>query len=132
MCDARLPSLMTLLLAASAASAQVRVEPATVKLSGPGASYSLLVTNKRDGRDLDRTRASRYSSSAPTVARVDERGVIRAVGDGSATISVRGRRQQAHRRRPRRGQRQTARVSLRERHYPPDESLFVQLLGLPR
>src|SRR5688500_15407814 len=68
--DARLPSLLTLLLAASAASAQVRVEPATVRLSGPGASHSLLVTNKRDGRDLDRTRAARYSSSAPNVARV--------------------------------------------------------------
>lgn len=88
MSDARLLSPLALLLFVSAAPAQLRVEPASVKLVGPGASHSLLVTHKRDGRDFDRTRDARYSSNSPSVAKVDERGVISAVADGTATVTV--------------------------------------------
>src|SRR5262249_29092654 len=45
-------------------------------------------THKRDGRDFDLTRSARYSSSSPNVAKVDERGIVRAVGDASATVTV--------------------------------------------
>lgn len=87
--SARLSLTLAGLLFASAAHAEVRVEPANVRLVGPGASWSLLVTSRRqDGQDIDRTRAARYSSNNAAIVRVDERGVLYAVADGSATVTA--------------------------------------------
>jgi murein DD-endopeptidase MepM/ murein hydrolase activator NlpD len=67
----------------------VTVDPATVRLSGPGASYMLLVHGKTaDGRLVDVTRTAKYRSSEVKVAAVDERGSIRGMSDGTAQITV--------------------------------------------
>src|SRR5262245_13005078 len=68
----------------------VVVHPTAVQLHGKGASQSLLVTASRpDGQLLDRTRAAQYTSHNPAVASVTPHGVIRAVADGSTTVTVR-------------------------------------------
>src|SRR5688500_16885740 len=71
------PALLTLLFAVS-------VDPPRVTLSGPDASYSLLVSSK----DGDRTRNARYASADPAIAHVDERGVVHARRDGSTVVTV--------------------------------------------
>jgi hypothetical protein len=72
-----------------AAVTEVTVDPATVRLSGPGARFSLLVHGKTDdGRLVDLTHSARYQSSDPTIATVTERGVVRSVADGSTTVTV--------------------------------------------
>src|SRR5437867_2284228 len=74
---------------AFAAAPDLDVSPATLHLDGPAACHSLLVTARRsDGTLVDRTRAAAYSSDNPAVARVNERGVVQAISDGSATLSV--------------------------------------------
>ena len=50
---------------------EVTVDPAAVRLSGPGASYSLLVHGKTaEGRSIDLTRAARFSARQAKVATV--------------------------------------------------------------
>src|SRR5262249_48191856 len=50
----------------------------------------LLVVAEQDGKVVgDRTSQSRFASSDEAVAKVDSRGIVRAVGDGEATITAR-------------------------------------------
>lgn len=68
---------------------EVTADPAIVRLSGPGASYSLLVHGKTaDGRLIDLTRAARFTTRQPKVVAVGANGVIRSVADGSAEVQV--------------------------------------------
>jgi hypothetical protein len=68
---------------------QITVDPPAVKLSGPGARYSLLVHGRGpDGRVVDRTHAARYRSLDPRVARVTNDGIVHAVGDGTTAVVV--------------------------------------------
>src|SRR5262245_4112165 len=89
-----LHSLPLLLLLASPAVAdpaisKVRVDPPSLRLSGPGASHTLLVHGETgDGRTLDLTHGARYHSTNPKVASVSPAGVVEAVADGDITISV--------------------------------------------
>lgn len=76
-------------LAAAGDIVEVTADPATVRLHGPSARYSLLITGKTaDGRLVDRTQSARFHSCDPKIVRVDSTGVVQAVADGSATVQV--------------------------------------------
>jgi hypothetical protein len=67
----------------------VIADPATVRLSGPKAVYSLLIHGKTaDGRLIDLTHAAHYRTLNPKVATVSDSGVIRGVADGSTAVEV--------------------------------------------
>jgi hypothetical protein len=77
------------LLPGDPASVSVSVDPAVVRLTGPGASFTLLVSARRpDGQLVDRTHAARYASKNSAVVRVSSRGVLHAAGDGRTTVVV--------------------------------------------
>ncbi|MGH7173396.1 MAG: DUF1549 domain-containing protein [Gemmataceae bacterium] len=77
------------ILAASADIVEVKADPATVRLHGPNARYSLLITGRTAENQLvDRTHAARYESLDPRIARVTAAGVIHAVADGKSTVRV--------------------------------------------
>ncbi len=76
-------------LNADDAIVDVTADPATIRLAGPNAVYSLLVHGKtQDGRLVDLTHAASYRSLHPSVAVVSKSGVVRGVANGSATIQV--------------------------------------------
>ena len=76
-------------LAAQDHFADVIVDPGVLKLCGPNAVYSLLVTGKmRDPRLVDLTHDAKYQSSQPTIAKVSAQGVVQAITDGKAEIIV--------------------------------------------
>src|ERR1035438_2851783 len=86
-------TLFALLLAAPAASAQDQfdsliVEPAVVRLDGPGASFTLLVHGKSADALTDLTRQAKYRSEAPKIATVATSGLIRGIADGTTEIVV--------------------------------------------
>jgi hypothetical protein len=91
----RLP-LTLCLLAACAATARadepvvdVTADPATVRLVGPQASFTLLAHGKTaDGRLIDLTRAARFQVKNETVAKVSTGGILRAVADGVTEVEV--------------------------------------------
>ncbi len=67
----------------------ITVDPAAVRLTGPNAICTLLVTGQdADGRPLDLTGEARFRSVQPRVATVTAGGVVRAVADGSTEITV--------------------------------------------
>jgi hypothetical protein len=75
--------------AASAAEpfADIRVDPPAVRLTGPDARYTLLVTGTRpDGRVADLTTDANLSSDGPEV-RCD-RNTVRGLTDGATTVRV--------------------------------------------
>ncbi|HTE17491.1 MAG TPA: Ig-like domain-containing protein, partial [Armatimonadota bacterium] len=64
--------------------------PAAVLLDSLGAEQRLLVSGfPRTGSRKDLTRRAAYRSTNPKVAQVSAEGLIRATGDGSASIEVR-------------------------------------------
>jgi hypothetical protein len=67
---------------------QVRVDPQQIELNGPGSVCRVLVQGEENGRLIDLTRDAVYSSSAPTIAAVNGRGIVRAVGDGQTNLQV--------------------------------------------
>lgn len=76
-------------LAAAEDIVAVTADPATVRLHGPSARYSLLITGKTaEGRLVDRTHAARFQSRDSRIARVDSSGVVYAVADGATTVQV--------------------------------------------
>jgi hypothetical protein len=80
------------LLAAGAAPAQFTdpaVDPPAVRLQGPTARYSLLVSARDpEGRTVDRTRGARFRVLDPAVARVTAAGVVHPVADGVTAVAV--------------------------------------------
>jgi hypothetical protein len=85
------PSLLILAIldSGSLRADDVTVDPAAVKLSGPGASYSLLIHGKAgDGRLFDLTRSATYHSQDPKIAAVSATGIIRGVADGKTQIVI--------------------------------------------
>jgi hypothetical protein len=81
--------LLSPAFAASADVVEVTVDPSTVRLHGPNARYSLLITGRTaDGSLLDRTHAARFQSLDAKVARVTAAGAIHAVADGTTTVRV--------------------------------------------
>jgi hypothetical protein len=86
-------SLTLLLLAGvlpvGSRAADLKILPAEVTLTGPHAHQRLLVVVESDGQVIaDRTPDARFSSSQPAVVAVDDRGVVRPVGDGEAVITA--------------------------------------------
>src|SRR5687768_5404902 len=68
---------------------QSSVDPPEVNLTGPAASFSLLVSGQaKDGRTLDLTRDAKYVSSNAAVAAVSDAGVVQSRGDGTAEIRI--------------------------------------------
>src|SRR5262249_54312371 len=62
---------------------------ASVTLHGPHASQRLVVvTAVNHEATADRTQAAKFTSSNPKVASVDAKGIVRAAGDGEATITA--------------------------------------------
>lgn len=67
----------------------VRVDPPSLTLRGPGASWSLLVEGKNAaGRVVDLTNTARFQSANAEIAAVSDQGLVRATGDGMAQITV--------------------------------------------
>lgn len=76
-------------LAAAEDIVEVTADPATVRLRGPSAHYSLLITGRAaDGRLIDRTHAARFQSLDPRIVRVSSGGVLQALKDGTTTVQV--------------------------------------------
>jgi len=72
-----------------AAAQQLSLSPPASVLAGPRARQQLLALERRaDGYLADRTGAARFVSSNPRVAVVDPGGVVRPVGDGTATLTA--------------------------------------------
>ncbi|MEW4529026.1 DUF1549 domain-containing protein [Maioricimonas sp. JC845] len=77
-------------LAADAASA-LSVWPATeITLTAQSPRQQLVVQRTDSATREDRTRAVVYECSDPSIAAVDELGVVRGVGNGQATIRISG------------------------------------------
>ncbi len=92
---ARAALLVLLLLPAAALATpqagvtEVMVDPPKVRLVGPGAVYSLLVSGKTaDGRWVDLTHVATYHALQPDIAAVTPSGVVQAKADGAATVAV--------------------------------------------
>jgi len=67
----------------------VTVDPPEIRLSGPRATWSLLVDGHRaDGRRIDLTRRARFTSSNAAVLTVSPRGIVRGERDGTAAVVV--------------------------------------------
>jgi hypothetical protein len=78
-----------LAIASAAPAADLRLYPPAVTLTGPLASQRLLVVEQAgDAATADRTAAAKFNSTDERVARVDSEGIIRAAGNGTATIAV--------------------------------------------
>ncbi len=89
-------SLTIVLLAASGATAELKVLPPAVVLTGPHATQRLLVVTAAAGRaTADLTAQAKLTSSHPAVVKVDADGTLRAVADGEATITATHGQQQA-------------------------------------
>ena len=69
--------------------AELIADPVAIRLSGPNAVQTLLVTGKTaDGREIDLTHLAKYWTTKDSVVNVNERGILRAVADGAAEIHV--------------------------------------------
>ena len=89
-----LPTLAALIIASSPLLPQENVtklivEPSSIRLQGPQATFSLLVDGlSTDDRIADLTRAAKYRSDNPKIASVSISGLVRGLTDGSTTIHV--------------------------------------------
>jgi hypothetical protein len=82
-------TLMAGFAAPGAGAAELKILPADIALTGPNASQRVLVVSETAGMiDGDHTARSRFTSSNPAVATVDEGGVVRVAGDGEAVITA--------------------------------------------
>src|SRR4051812_31740762 len=84
-----LPALLLLFFPVSTLAAGLKILPGEVRLTGPHASQRLLVVREQDGEaTADLSASARLTTSSARVAAVDPGGVIRATGDGEATITA--------------------------------------------
>jgi len=72
-----------------AAELRFQVTPPVVQLDGPESAVQVLVTQDfSDGRAVDWTSDARFETSDPSIAIVDERGLVEPRGDGVTTLLV--------------------------------------------
>jgi len=72
----------------AAAASALTINPPRVTLA-PGKTHRLLVTViPSDGFETDATANARFASDRPEVVAVDARGVLRAIGAGTATVTA--------------------------------------------
>jgi hypothetical protein len=126
----RTPALLALVVfAAIGASAiandfspAIVANPASIHLTGPDATYSILVEQRSaNGHSVDLTREAGYRSLDPRTVEVSSLGVVRGVNDGSATIEIAAL-----------GQKATLSVTVQGSHAPRRfnfENDIVPLLG---
>src|SRR5207302_1149110 len=83
-------SLFAVLLVPSlAGAADLLIHPPQTTLTGPRGSQRLLVLLATAGKSVtDVTRQAKFTSSNTKAATVDEQGIVRAQGDGVATITA--------------------------------------------
>jgi hypothetical protein len=82
--------------AGGAAAADLKILPADVTLTGPHAGQRLLVVAEDGGKvTADLTGRAKFASSNPEVAKIDEDGTVRAVGDGEALVTATDGQRQA-------------------------------------
>ncbi|MCI0641714.1 MAG: DUF1553 domain-containing protein [Gemmataceae bacterium] len=68
---------------------ELKIAPVDIVLTGPKATQQLLVLDHTALNVVgDVSRQAKFSSSAPNIAAVDADGVVRALGDGEATITA--------------------------------------------
>ena len=86
----RLLSLaLALLFAAPASAGELRVYPPEVVIAGPNRTQQLVVVHEDGGRAVaDVGKTTTFATSDAKVATVDANGGVRAVGDGTATITA--------------------------------------------
>ena len=83
-----LAALTTLGLAPSA-FADLRVSPQAVILDGPEATQQLLVSTINPKNDpVDLTRRVRYELANPSIARINDSGLIEPLAEGSTEIRI--------------------------------------------
>jgi hypothetical protein len=81
--------LLILIAAPATLAGTPRVLPDDVTLTGPHGSQQLLVVDTENGETVaDLTPSAKFTSSDERVAKVDEAGVVRAAGDGEATVTA--------------------------------------------
>ena len=69
---------------------ELGVQPASIVLTGPEASQQLVTTLlSADGESSDVTRVVSYEVSQPTVATIDQRGLVRPLAEGQTEITIR-------------------------------------------
>ncbi len=67
----------------------ISIEPESVRLNGPDSLRGLLIHGKRaDGRIADLTHRVNYLSTTPSQFTVDEKGVVKALANGSGDVEV--------------------------------------------
>jgi hypothetical protein len=85
----KLSFLVVLVMAPYGSAADLAIEPPRITLTGPSGSQRLLVLARSAGKTVsDVTGQAKFTSSDPNVAVVDNEGIVRAKGDGEATISA--------------------------------------------
>ncbi|HBJ36947.1 MAG TPA: hypothetical protein DDZ51_19755 [Planctomycetaceae bacterium] len=87
----RIFSLLTFLVCSSfvSSAADLQTSPAEVILDAPEASQQLLVWHSNDEhRRIDLTRRATIRVEPPKVARVDDRGLVRPLANGSASLVI--------------------------------------------
>lgn len=75
-------------LLSSQANEMLQLLPNQIDLKGPEAFQRLMVVTHQDGIALGEVKVLSWESNQPSVADVDSHGVIRAQGDGAATIKA--------------------------------------------
>ena len=81
--------LLTILCAARADAASLRVLPGKLELTGRDPAHGVVVLHTADdGKVTDVTRRVVYNTSAPQTAAVDARGQVTAAADGPAVLTV--------------------------------------------
>src|SRR5262249_33781327 len=79
--------LAALMVPVFAVSAEIQVGPSNIILTGPRASQRLVVVAASEGKaTADLTGQAQFQSSDPKIAEVDDKGIVRAKGDGMVTI----------------------------------------------
>ena len=90
------PYLSLFLLSSTlSAVSQLQILPTSVELAGPEARQQLLAESTTNGYNEDRTRQVTWTSSSPSVAKVDATGLVTPSGDGEATITAKSSDQTA-------------------------------------
>ena len=75
-------------VSACMAAETIAILPANVALKGPEARHQLIAEGNVDGRQQDRTRTLKWTSSNASGATVDDSGLVTPVADGTAVISA--------------------------------------------
>jgi hypothetical protein len=77
------------LACARVSAAELKLLPADVTLNGPHAGQRLIVVAEEAGHIIaDRSPDAKFASSQPSVATVDQLGVVRPISDGEAVITA--------------------------------------------